>query len=671
MAEKIYLDFDLQIEQATQGYRVEVNGPGGQATGNFSLPFSDLELENFLLKIGQTRRTMRRVDAPEVTAAKALGKQLFDAIFADDLRACLRSSLDEASRQDAGLRIRLRLTDAPELADLPWEYLYHSALNRFLALSTETPLVRYLELPERIRPLAVTPPLRMLVMISSPRGYPPLDVEREWSKLQTALGDLAGRGLVVLERIPATLAALQHQLRRNTYHIVHFIGHGGFDERTQDGVLLLEDEEGESDRVSGQDLGTLLHDHRTLRLVMLNACEGARGSRADPFAGTAQSLVQQGLPAVIAMQFEVSDEAAITLAHEFYSAIADSYPVDAALAEARKALFAAGNRVEWGTPVLYLRAPDGKIFDVAPAAPVAVPPSAPVDDEPPRPVFVSAVARARRRGQPWSIIVGVAVGTLVLVSVGVVIGVFGPQRINRSTPTQLAREATSVQVVAPATVPSMTQTQTQVVPTAAPIMPTAAPPAPAQTIGAFYTAINDRSFDAAWGLLSRRYKDDPARGPTNGPMTAQENYSLSWSSIEKVMVQNVEMLTQSNADADLRVTLRFVKTTGTDVTVDLHLTLIFDNAKNTWLIDSIAPADDIPYGECRITVYGLYLHKQAAIDALQLMPTGTGIVPLAQHSTPDRLWLKVRLADGLVGWVTYNERWITCREVDIFGLPQE
>ena len=70
---------------------------------------------------------------------------------------CLRSSLDEASRQDAGLRIRLRLTDVPELADLAWEYLYNPTLNRFLALSVETPIVRYLDLPQRIRPLAVTP----------------------------------------------------------------------------------------------------------------------------------------------------------------------------------------------------------------------------------------------------------------------------------------------------------------------------------------------------------------------------------------------------------------------------------------------------------------------------------------------------------------------------------
>ncbi len=118
--------------------------------------------------------------------------------------------------------------------------------------------------------------------------------------------------------------------------------------------------------VSGQDLGTLLHDHRSLRLVILNSCEGARSSPTDPFAGAAQSLVQQGIPAVIAMQFEITDEAAITLSHEFYSALADGYAVDTALGEARKAIFAGGNEVEWGTPVLYMRSTSGRLFKMQP-----------------------------------------------------------------------------------------------------------------------------------------------------------------------------------------------------------------------------------------------------------------------------------------------------------------
>jgi formylglycine-generating enzyme required for sulfatase activity len=38
--------------------------------------------------------------------------------------------------------------------------------------------------------------------------------------------------------------------------------------------------------------------------------------------------------------------------------------VDSALAAARKAIFFEGNDIEWGTPVLYLRAPDGRLFSI-------------------------------------------------------------------------------------------------------------------------------------------------------------------------------------------------------------------------------------------------------------------------------------------------------------------
>ena len=375
MAEIDYLNFDLQIERVGQGYRAHVlDSPAGQASHDFALPFSDLELENFVLRMSRTRRGVRRLGSPELEAARAFGGQLFEAVFAGEVRGCLRSSLDAVSGEQHGLRLRVRLAEAPELVDLPWEYLYSAALNRFFSLSNTTPVIRYLDLPERIPPLAVQPPLRLLAMIAGPRDYPPLDVEQEWRKLRSALQELEEAGLVILERLqPATLSALQRRLRQGACHILHFVGHGAFDEATQDGVLLLEDEEGRGRAVSAQDLGVLLHDHPSLRLVMLNSCEGARTSRLDPFAGSAQSLVQQGIPAVVAMQFEISDEVAIVIAHEFYAALAAGYPVDAALAEARKAAFTGGGSAEWGIPVLYLRAADGRIFGVTPPKQGALP----------------------------------------------------------------------------------------------------------------------------------------------------------------------------------------------------------------------------------------------------------------------------------------------------------
>jgi CHAT domain len=365
-----YENFDVLLEPSGEGvYQVRVvhapAGEGGRV--EFTVPFAPLELENFLLRIGRPRRPVRSVDAPETRAIKDFGGQLYQALFHDDLRVSLERSLSEADAKGAGLRLRLRLSDTPELAELPWEFLYDRTRNRFVCLSDRTPLVRFLlEVPDPPRPLSVSPPLHVLVMISSPRDprFAPLDVEQEWSKLQRALDRLEQAGLVRLERLEAaTLAALRQGLRRDDWHVFHFIGHGGFDAQAQDGVLVLEDPAG-SQLVTAQELGVPLHNHDPLRLVVLNSCEGARSDPADPFAGVAQTLIQQGIPAVVAMQFEITDLAAIAFTGELYAAVADGYPLDAALSEARQAIYTDVNKIEWATPVLYLRAPDGRIFDV-------------------------------------------------------------------------------------------------------------------------------------------------------------------------------------------------------------------------------------------------------------------------------------------------------------------
>ena len=308
----------------------------------------------------------RLIETSQMQKMRAFGQELFEAAFTGNVRDKFRESLNEVNRNREGLRIRLRIADVPELANMPWEFMYDASLSRFLTLSIETPVVRYLDVPRDIQPLTIRPPLQILAVISSPRDFPSLNVGREWDNLQEALNRLESRKLVHLTRLEKpTLQALQRQLRRGEYHIFHFVGHGIFSKHKQDGQLLFEDELKGGDPVSSQDLGILLHDHRHLRLAVLNACEGARTSMEDQFSGTAQNLIRQGLPAVIAMQLRITDIAAITLAREFYSALADGYPVDAAITEARKAIKTHGNELEWGTPVLYMRSPNGQIFDVA------------------------------------------------------------------------------------------------------------------------------------------------------------------------------------------------------------------------------------------------------------------------------------------------------------------
>jgi len=381
-----YQTLDLAIERTQFGLQVRnLSSEDSATSADFVLPFSDAELENFILRMGQSRRGVRRIESPQMEAAQEFGEKLFVSLFPPSLKAEYESALRESELHETGLRIRLQLSDVPELAGIPWEYLYDPEQACFTALSADTPIVRYLDLQRLVRILAIQPPLQVLVMISSPEEYPALDVEAEWKILNHSLSDLISKGLVSLTRLEKpTLPALQAQLRLEKYHVFHFIGHGRFSDKKEDGLLLLEDEQGRGKQVSGKYLGTLLHDEKSLRLAILNACEGAITSKSDPYAGVAQELVRQGIPAVIAMQYEISERAALLLSREFYRSLADNYPVDAALGEARKAIYLDGLDLEWGIPVLYMRAPNGQLFDVdimAAKAIKPVPDPAPAETE--------------------------------------------------------------------------------------------------------------------------------------------------------------------------------------------------------------------------------------------------------------------------------------------------
>ena len=369
-----YDELKVRLERGEGGsYRVFASGSGGEASGRFELPFSEVELENFVLRLSHAPRARRRMESSQMSEAKRFGGNLFGAVFQDRVRDVYHGALSEAEQEGRGLRITLYLTEVPELMHVPWEYLYDDP--GFLAISAWTPVVRYLDLPRARRPLEVEPPIRVLGMVSSPTDAVALDVDAEKERLESALSKLIEAGTIELHWLEdASLRALLRALRHEQFHIFHYIGHGLYDAKAEDGVLLLEDVGQRGRPVSGSELGTILHDCTSLRLAVLNACEGARTAGNDPFAGVAASLVQREIPAVIAMQFEITDAAALVFAEGFYEAVAAGFPVDAALAEARKAIFADHNDTEWGTPVLFMRVADGRIFDMsAPPPPLPAP----------------------------------------------------------------------------------------------------------------------------------------------------------------------------------------------------------------------------------------------------------------------------------------------------------
>ncbi|GAA2742485.1 hypothetical protein GCM10009868_12640 [Terrabacter aerolatus] len=350
-----YLDFDVAVTREGQGYAARVlASPVGQASVPFTLPFVATDLAQFMVAVGPPRVSSRRLVPAEarVLDVREYGRRLGDALLSGEVGKAFRDSLDAARSEGRDLRLRLRLDAVPDLDPVPWEYLYDTALGRFLTLSQETPVVRLLDSLERPPVVRVEAPLRVLVMISSPSDLPELAVDRERELLMATTGDLVASGrLTVTVLEAATLTALQRALL-DDFHVFHFIGHGGFDQEAQEGVLVLERDDGTAHRVSGARLGTLLHDARTMQLAVLNACEGARSSGRDAFSGVAQALVRQGLPAVVAMQTEISDRAALVFSHEFYYFLTRGLGIDAAICEVRKAMAVSDEASEWGTAVL-------------------------------------------------------------------------------------------------------------------------------------------------------------------------------------------------------------------------------------------------------------------------------------------------------------------------------
>jgi len=369
---KKYHNFDLFITQCGDNYIARViNSPAGEARHSFVLPFSFDEIQTYLEHFNQTRTILlthnnRQEKKNLISDRYFVGKTLYECIFTGDIEDVLQRCLAKVALKNEGLRLNLRLTEVPELINLPWEYLYDESKDYFFALSKQTPIVRYLALEESIKPAVQELPLKILIVIASPTDYPDLDVDKECQNIQTSLRELVQQGYIKITLLRhVSLADLQNTLSEKDYHIFHFIGHGGFNQENATGDLVFEDQNGKGHAVSGKVLAMLLHDVYSLRLAILNACEGAKTSPYNTFSGVGQCLMKQGMPAVIAMQTEITDTTALIFAEKLYTCLVRGDAIDVALVETRKAISAQSNGVEWGVPVLYMRPGGHYIVDEA------------------------------------------------------------------------------------------------------------------------------------------------------------------------------------------------------------------------------------------------------------------------------------------------------------------
>jgi CHAT domain/Kelch motif/Galactose oxidase, central domain len=369
----VRLSCDLELEimsgAAPGDYVVAVDSPAGAASGTVRLDVTTLlsrrrELSATVLASAVSSRAgLSALEQP----VREVGRTLFTAVFAERVYGRYAASVQEAARRGEPLRVVLRLR-APELAGLPWEMMFDPDANEYLC--QREPLVRYVESAQPSMPLPVKPPLRILGLVAAPRNLPRLDAAAEKQRLTDALAGLTARGQVELVWAPGgSWPALMSSLILGPWHVLHFVGHGGIDPNHSDGLLALEDDtSGQADLVSAVRFARLLHTSRPVpRLTVLNACQSGESAPDDLLSSTAATLVDSGISAAIAMQFAVTDPAAVAFARGFYQALARNNPVDEAVRIGRIAINGTSeNTLEWLTPVLYLRTDDTRLFALAP-----------------------------------------------------------------------------------------------------------------------------------------------------------------------------------------------------------------------------------------------------------------------------------------------------------------
>lgn len=345
-----YDDFRLLV---TEDGRIRAYSEEGEASADI------------LLEMNEIRLALELVDQTQTNAdlLKTLGSKLYRSLFPSRIGGRFSAARARAEAADRGVRLRLELESA-ELRTLPWEFLYDEDTSAFLANDVQTPLSRYIDVPLSKRDLReLGRPLRILLIISSPTDLAALDAPGEERLIREALRQHIETGQIEVEALhEATIRNINQKLREKPYHVLHFIGHGVFADGK--GSVALVDANHRAQLLDEERFASFFLGNRTLGLAMLNACQTATTSSRRVLAGVAASLVQRGIPAVVAMQYAVSDSTAKLFADEFYRTLALGWPVDAAVQTTRNAIFieVGSDKADFATPVLFMRAANGEIF---------------------------------------------------------------------------------------------------------------------------------------------------------------------------------------------------------------------------------------------------------------------------------------------------------------------
>jgi CHAT domain-containing protein len=293
-------------------------------------------------------------ELPDQAKLLEFGASLFKTLIAGRVHDLY---IEACARQRDGVLDLVFTSMVPWIAEKPWEFAYDPERRRFLATEDVNFIRNVLTSVPSDRIKQPEGRLRILVAAAQPVSLVPLSTQQEVDVIRRGFEQLEREGLVKVDIIARTSPEDLHKaLSTGKYSIVHFVGHGDFDEQTGEGSLIFEDGDRGEQPLRGEQLRQLFCN-RGLSLVFLNACLSGTGGRADFNKGVAQQLVEQGLPALVANQYSVLDSSATTFAKHFYWSLAHGLPLGRAAREARIAVNYSldGDIIDWAVPVVYAR----------------------------------------------------------------------------------------------------------------------------------------------------------------------------------------------------------------------------------------------------------------------------------------------------------------------------
>ncbi|WP_370962466.1 CHAT domain-containing protein [Amycolatopsis sp. cg9] len=318
-----------------------------------------------------------RADAVSGEGLKILGRHLYDRVFRGEVDLAFRQTFEKfRSRVKEGRANALRLVItfhplAEDLTNLPWEFLYlthQDGSGTFLTGESHSLVLTRVLSDQREFPDNPRDNLSILFALCTPDGTN----EGTTKELQALFHDETALTARPLHQ--PTFSQLKKEISDLNPDIVHLVAHG------EPGKIVLPRE---SDRIAADEARveidrsrrlptepidrTELVDTSKLRelfgstppsLIFLHSCHGG-GTDTETLYCTAVEIVRSGVPAVIAMQYDIGATEADIFAAAFYKALIDNQTIGQAVFEGRKQLAVreqyAWDHRDFGTPVIYLQ----------------------------------------------------------------------------------------------------------------------------------------------------------------------------------------------------------------------------------------------------------------------------------------------------------------------------